>query len=60
MWHPWLYHYGANWRVPGSGAYAVEVRFQPPAYRRYGRTGRRFADSVATAFAGARVLTGEK
>lgn len=25
LWHPWLYHYGRNWRVPGDGAYRIHV-----------------------------------
>lgn len=36
MWHPWLYHYGKNWRIPSSGPYAIEVSFDRPPYRGYG------------------------
>ena len=25
LWHPWLYHYGRNWRVPGDGEYTLQV-----------------------------------
>jgi len=32
MWHPWVYHYGANWRVPGAGRYSLEVAFERPPY----------------------------
>src|ERR1700694_5926975 len=36
MWHPWLYHYGENWRVPKAGKhYKLHIHFEPPAYRRY-------------------------
>src|SRR6266542_5903610 len=23
LWHPWLYHYERNWRVPGDGTYTL-------------------------------------
>jgi len=32
MWHPWVYHYGMNWRVRGAGRYALEVAFERPPY----------------------------
>ena len=37
MWHPWLWHYGENWRIPHGGRYSVHVHFDPPPYARYGR-----------------------
>ena len=27
LWHPYLYHYGRNWTIPGDGVYAIRVRF---------------------------------
>jgi hypothetical protein len=30
MWHPWLYHYGRNWRVPHGGTYGLRVELGPP------------------------------
>jgi hypothetical protein len=30
MWHPWLYHYGENWRVPKSAqTYRLDVSWSP-------------------------------
>lgn len=37
MWHPWIHHYGDNWRVPGTGRYGVRVHADAPSFRRYGR-----------------------
>lgn len=61
MWHPWLYHYGENWRVPGSGEYRLKLRFAPPTWRRYGReAGKRFASRVESEFDHVKILSGEK
>lgn len=61
MWHPWLYHYGENWRVARSGVYRLHVRFEPPAYRRYGRElGKRFGAPVETDFDNIKIKTGQK
>ncbi|HEY1582653.1 MAG TPA: hypothetical protein VGF73_06110 [Chthoniobacterales bacterium] len=61
MWHPWLYHYGDNWRVPHGGNYRIIAHFDQPNFRRYGRTaGRRFTHAVDLAFGHIHIKTGEK
>lgn len=61
MWHPWLWHFGKNWRVPDTGAYRLRVRFDAPTFRRYGRkAGRRFARPVDVMFGPLRIATGTK
>jgi Fe2+ transport protein len=35
LWHPYLYHYGRNWRVPGDGIYSLRVRFAAPQFHRH-------------------------
>jgi hypothetical protein len=61
MWHPWLYHYGENWRVPRSGRYRIRATFPPPAWPRYGATmGRRFAQGATIEFRELRIKSGEK
>lgn len=61
LWHPWLYHYGRNWRVPGDGEYSLRVRIEAPAFMRHDRTnGQRFAAPVEVEFAGVRIETGQK
>ncbi len=48
MWHPWLYHYGENWRIPSSGKqYSAHVHVDAPPYKRYGKQwGNQFAVPV--------------
>jgi hypothetical protein len=59
VWHPGLYHYGANVRVPGDGIYTVKVKIAPPKFMRHDKTnGRRFAKTVAVRFANVAIKTG--
>jgi uncharacterized protein involved in high-affinity Fe2+ transport len=62
MWHPWLYHYGLNWRVPAAGKnYRFMVHFDPPAYRRYGKNmGKQFTNPVDIEFDNLTIKTGQK
>lgn len=61
MWHPWLYHYGENWRVPGSGKYTLRVRIEPPRFRRHDEVnGARYAEPVTVEFKNVRIDVGEK
>lgn len=62
MWHPWIYHYGRNWRVPRSGDhYRVRVRVDEPPFRRWGRGARDlFTTPIDVTFEDIRVRTGEK
>jgi hypothetical protein len=30
LWHPMIYHYGRNWRLPGDGEYTLCVHVDPP------------------------------
>ena len=60
-WHPWVFHYGENWRVPRAGFYRLHLHGEAPAFRRYGReAGRVFAHGFDVNFDSARVLTGAK
>jgi len=62
MWHPWLYHYGENWRVPKSGKhYRIRARFDVPPWHRYGQNaGRRFAQGAEVEFDDIEIKSGEK
>lgn len=62
MWHPWLYHYGENWRMPSAGKhYKLHVHFEPPAYRRYGKTyGKQFTQPGDIDFKDVVIKTGQK
>ncbi len=51
VWHPWLYHYGLNWTVPGAGDYTATVRIEPPDFARHDQqNGDRYADPVELTF----------
>ena len=61
MWHPWLYHYGENWRVPRGGRYNLRVHIDPPAYPRYGReAGDALGSPVDMTFDDVKIKTGQK
>jgi uncharacterized protein involved in high-affinity Fe2+ transport len=61
LWHPWLYHYGRNWVLPGSGRYTLRVRIEPPTWSRHDlKNGLRYAEPVEVEFPGAQVDVGQK
>jgi Fe2+ transport protein len=60
LWHPYLYHYGRNWTVPGSGRYALRIRFAAPGFPRHDRkNGRRFETGAEVTFDRVRIKTGQ-
>jgi hypothetical protein len=60
LWHPMLYHYGRNWKVPGDGEYTLRVRVDPPTFMRHDEVnGCRFVDPVECEFTGVKVSTGQ-
>jgi uncharacterized protein involved in high-affinity Fe2+ transport len=61
IWHPWLYHYGRNWLVPGDGEYTLRIRIEPPTFHRHDReNGERYAEAAEIEFEGVRIETGQK
>jgi hypothetical protein len=61
MWHPWLYHYGRNWVLPGNGEYTLHVRIDPPTWHRHDdKNGKRYAKPVEVEFRNVQVKTGQK
>ena len=61
LWHPWLYHYGRNWRLPGDGKYTIHVHIDPPAFMRHDKTnGKRYEEPVDVEFLNVEVKTGQK
>ena len=61
LWHPWLYHYGRNWKVPGEGSYTLQVRIEPPTFGRHDKkNGLRYAEPVEVEFRGVQIKTGQK
>ena len=61
IWHPWLYHYGRNWTVPGPGEYRIRVRVEPPRFMRHDHeNGRRFLEPVEVEFEGVEIEPDQK
>lgn len=51
LWHPWLYHYGRNWRLPGDGNYTFRIKIGMPAFPRHDKeNGKRYTGPVAVEF----------
>lgn len=51
IWHPWLYHYGRNWKVDQSGNYKIRVWIEAPDFPRHDeKNGKRFAEDVKVEF----------
>ncbi len=61
LWHPGLYHYGRNVKLPGDGLYTLKVRISPPRFMRHDRTnGCRYARTVEVEFADVEIRTGKE
>ncbi len=61
LWHPWLYHYGRNWRVPGDGEYTLRLHIAAPTFMRHDKkNGKRYAGAVDVEFTGVQIKTGQK
>ncbi len=61
LWHPWLYHYGRNWELPGDGKYTLKVDIKAPKFMRHDKkNGLRFANDVQVVFEGVKIKTGQK
>jgi hypothetical protein len=60
LWHPMIYHYGRNWKVPADGSYTLKVRVDPPTFMRHDEiNGCRFKEPVETVFEGVEVERGQ-
>ena len=61
IWHPWLWHYGRNWGVPGDGEYTFRVTIEPPSFHRHDReNGRRYERREQLELTGVKIATGRK
>jgi hypothetical protein len=59
VWHPMLYHYARNWRVPEDGEYRLRVHIDPPTFMRHDEVnGRRFEKPVDVEFTGVTIERG--
>jgi hypothetical protein len=61
LWHPFLYHYGTNIKIPGEGDYTARVHIEPPTYMRHDPiNGKRYAEPVDVVFEDVRFHPGRK
>ncbi|MEJ2433382.1 MAG: hypothetical protein P8Y53_09515 [Pseudolabrys sp.] len=61
LWHPYLYHYGRNWKIPGDGTYSLRVRFPAPQFHRHDKkNGNRFAEGADVTFKNVKLETGKE
>ncbi len=61
IWHPWLFHYGRNWRIPEDGVYTIRVHIDPPDFGRHDKVnGMRYAEPVDIEFPNVHLETGKK
>ena len=59
LWHPMIYHYGRNLKLPADGRYALRVHVEPPTFVRHDeRNGCRFTEPVDVEFAPVEVERG--
>jgi hypothetical protein len=51
VWHPWLYHYGRNWRIEKGGDYTLEMNIKAPGFPRHDKkNGKRYTEDVEVSF----------
>lgn len=61
LWHPWLFHYGRNWELPGEGEYTIRVHIDAPTFMRHDKkNGKRYAEPVDVEFTNVKIKTGQK
>lgn len=60
LWHPGLYHYGRNVKVPGDGTYTLRIHVAAPTFPRHDKVnGKRYAEPVDVEFSGIQIKTGQ-
>ncbi|WP_232686857.1 iron transporter [Halobacterium zhouii] len=60
LWHPGIYHYGANVELPESGTYDLHVTVDPPTFHRHDeKNGDRFGERTEVTFSGVDIETGQ-
>lgn len=61
VWHPGLYHYGTNIKVPGDGNYKLDITIKPPTFMRHDEVnGKRYAKTVEVTFEKVAIKTGQE
>lgn len=61
LWHPFLYHYGRNWKIPAKGKYSAEITIKRPEFGRHDEIkGKRYGDSVTVELGPIKLKPGRK
>lgn len=61
VWHPGVYHYGRNLKVPGAGRYTLKIRIEPPTFMRHDEVnGKRYAETVEVTFQDVTITLGQE
>lgn len=61
VWHPGLYHYGRNLKLPGDGRYTIRIHVAPPKFMRHDKElGRLYASTVTAEFKDVLIKTGRE
>lgn len=61
VWHPGVYHYGKNLKVPGDGRYTLHIRIEPPTFMCHDEVnGKRYAETVEVTFENVNIETGQE
>ena len=61
VWHPGVYHYGKNLKVPGDGRYTLHIRIEAPTFMRHDDVnGQRYAEGVEVTFEDVEIKTGQE
>lgn len=51
LWHPFLYHYGANWNIFDAGKYTVKIHIDVPEFGRHDEDkGKRYQEPLSVSF----------
>ena len=61
LWHPGLFHYGKDVKVPSDGTYTLHIKIAPPSFPRHDKVnGKRYAEPVEVVFEGVQIKTGQE
>lgn len=61
LWHPGLYHYGKDLKLPGDGVYDLTIKIAPPTFPRHDeKNGKRYGEPVRVEFKNVKVTVGHE
>lgn len=61
IWHPFLFHYGINCKIPKKGKYFAQIEIEKPAFHRHDQTyGKRYEKDVSVTLGPLTLTPGRK